>query len=89
MWNTVNRLRASAVVCGLIRIHAVEGLSRVSVFFALLIAFAALPSCSGYDPLPPKTDAATSYYIPAAETPTQAEIDAMKAERDEYNELTK
>ncbi len=54
----------------------------------ILFAFA-VSSCSSYDPLPPKTEAATSYYIPAAETPTQAEIDAMKAERAEYNELTK
>lgn len=46
-------------------------------------------SCGSYDPLPPKTEASTSYYIPAPEAPTRAEIDAMKAERAEYDELTK
>lgn len=60
----------------------------LSVF--MLVAFsAAVSSCGNYDPLPPKTEASTSYYIPAPEAPTQAEIDAMKAERAEYNELTK
>lgn len=49
----------------------------------------AVSSCGNYDPLPPKTEAATSYYIPAPETPTQDEIDEMKAERDEYSKLTK
>lgn len=89
MWNIVNRFGESAASRGLGRVHAAEGLRRVPAFFAALIAFAAIPSCGGYDPLPPKTEAATSYYIPAAEAPTQAEIDAMKAERDEYNEMTK
>lgn len=89
MWNIVNRFGKSAASRGLGRVHAAEGLRRVSMLCAALIAFAAVSSCGSYDPLPPKTEAATSYYIPAAETPTQAEIDAMKAERAEYNELTK
>lgn len=59
---------------------------------AVVLATATLlsvSSCGSYDPLPPKTEASTSYYIPAAEAPTQAEIDVMKAERDEYNRLTR
>lgn len=54
-----------------------------------LTALLSASSCGNYEPLPPKTEAATSYYIPAAEAPTQAEINLMKAERDEYNSLTK
>ena len=59
---------------------------------AAALALAALlsaSSCGNYEPLPPKTEVATSYYIPAAEAPTQTEIDVMKAERDEYSRLTK
>ena len=57
--------------------------------FAFVAFVVAVSSCGNYDPLPPKTEAATSYYIPAPETPTQDEIDEMKAERDEYSKLTK
>lgn len=74
MWNTVaNRWRLGAVL-------------PASAFVAFVVA---VSSCGNYDPLPPKTEAATSYYIPAPETPTQDEIDEMKAERDEYSKLTK
>lgn len=74
MWNTVaNRWRLGAVLPA----------------FALAAFVVAVSSCGNYDPLPPKTEAATSYYIPAPETPTQDEIDEMKAERDEYSKLTK
>lgn len=74
MWNTVaNRWRFGAVL-------------PASAFVAFVVA---VSSCGNYDPLPPKTEAATSYYIPAPETPTQDEIDEMKAERDEYSKLTK
>ncbi len=74
MWNTVaNRWRLGAVL-------------PASAFVAFVVA---VSSCGNYDPLPPKTAAATSYYIPAPETPTQDEIDEMKAERDEYSKLTK
>ena len=74
MWNTVvNRWRFGAVLPA----------------FALVAFVVAVSSCGNYDPLPPKTEASTSYYIPAAEAPTQAEIDAMKAEREEYSKLTK
>lgn len=74
MWNTVvNRWRFGAVL-------------PAFAFVALVVA---VSSCGNYDPLPPKTEAATSYYIPAPETPTQDEIDEMKAERDEYSKLTK
>lgn len=74
MWNTVaNRWRLGAVLPA----------------FALVAFVVAVSSCGNYDPLPPKTAAATSYYIPAPETPTQDEIDEMKAERDEYSKLTK
>lgn len=74
MWNTVaNRWRFGAVL-------------PASAFVAFVVA---VSSCGNYDPLPPKTAAATSYYIPAPETPTQDEIDEMKAERDEYSKLTK
>lgn len=74
MWNTVvNRWRFGAVLPA----------------FALVDFVVAVSSCGNYDPLPPKTEAATSYYIPAPETPTQDEIDEMKAERDEYSKLTK
>lgn len=54
-----------------------------------MAAFLSVSSCGSYEPLPPKTEAATSYYIPAPEAPTQDEIDEMKAERDEYSKLTK
>ena len=57
--------------------------------FAFVAFVVAVSSCGNYDPLPPKTEAATSSYIPAPETPTQDEIDEMKAERDEYSKLTK
>lgn len=57
--------------------------------FAFVAFVVAVSSCGNYDPLPPKTEAATSYYIPAPEAPTQDEIDEMKAERDEYSKLTK
>lgn len=60
-----------------------------AVLSALVAFVVAVSSCGNYDPLPPKTEAATSYYIPAPETPTQDEIDEMKAERDEYSKLTK
>lgn len=74
MWNTVvNRGRFGAVLSA----------------FTLVAFVVAVSSCGNYDPLPPKTEAATSYYIPAPETPTQDEIDEMKAERDEYSKLTK
>mgnify|MGYP000282631885 FL=1 len=74
MWNTVaNRWRFGAVLPA----------------FAFVAFVVAVSSCGNYDPLPPKTEAATSYYIPAPETPTQDEIDEMKAERDEYSKLTK
>ena len=74
MWNTVaNRWRFGAVLPA----------------FALVAFVVAVSSCGNYDPHPPKTEAATSYYIPAPETPTQDEIDEMKAERDEYSKLTK
>lgn len=74
MWNTVaNRWRFGAVLPA----------------FTLVALVVAVSSCGNYDPLPPKTEAATSYYIPAPETPTQDEIDEMKAERDEYSKLTK
>lgn len=74
MWNTVaNRWRFGAVLPA----------------FALAAFVVAVSSCGNYDPLPPKTEAATSYYIPAPKTPTQDEIDEMKAERDEYSKLTK
>ena len=74
MWNTVvNRWRFGAVLPA----------------FTLVVLVVAVSSCGNYDPLPPKTEAATSYYIPATETPTQDEIDEMKAERDEYSKLTK
>ena len=74
MWNTVaNRWRFGAVLPA----------------FALVAFVVAVSSCGNYDPLPPKTEAATSYYIPAPETQTQDEIDEMKAERDEYSKLTK
>lgn len=63
---------------------------RFGAVLPALVAFVvAVSSCGNYDPLPPKTEAATSYYIPAPETPTQDEIDEMKAERDEYSKLTK
>lgn len=63
---------------------------RFGAVLSALVAFVvAVSSCGNYDPLPPKTEAATSYYIPAPETPTQDEIDEMKAERDEYSKLTK
>ncbi len=62
--------------------------SILSLCAAVLLT-AAVSSCGNYDPLPPKTEASTSYYIPAAEAPTQAEIDEMKAEREEYSKLTK
>lgn len=74
MWNTVaNRRRFGAVLPA----------------FAFVAFVVAVSSCGNYDPLPPKTEAATSYYIPAPESPTQDEIDEMKAERDEYSKLTK
>ena len=74
MWNTVaNRWRFGAVLPA----------------FALVAFVVAVSSCGNYDPLPPKTEAATSYYIPAPETPTQDEIDEKKAEPDEYSKLTK
>ena len=74
MWNiAVNRWRFGAVLPA----------------FTLVALVVAVSSCGNYDPLPPKTEAATSYYIPAPETPTQDEIDEMKAERDEYSKLTK
>lgn len=60
-----------------------------AVLPSLVACVVAVSSCGNYDPLPPKTEAATSYYIPAPETPTQDEIDEMKAERDEYSKLTK
>lgn len=56
---------------------------------AIVTLFAAVSSCGSYDPLPPKTEASTSYYIPDPVAPTQVEIDGMKAERAEYNELTR
>ncbi len=63
---------------------------RFGAVLPALVAFiVAVSSCGNYDPLPPKTEAATSYYIPAPEAPTQDEIDEMKAERDEYSKLTK
>lgn len=63
---------------------------RFGAVLPVLVAFVvAVSSCGNYDPLPPKTEAATSYYIPAPEAPTQDEIDEMKAERDEYSKLTK
>lgn len=63
---------------------------RVAFSLTVLVtAFLSAVSCGSYDPLPPKTEASTSYYIPAAEAPTQAEIDEMKAEREEYNRMTK
>ena len=63
---------------------------RTALAAALALAdLLSASSCGNYEPLPPKTEASTSYYIPAAEAPTQAEINLMKAERDEYNSLTK
>lgn len=63
---------------------------RFGAVLPALVAFVVtVSSCGNYDPLPPKTEAATSYYIPAPEAPTQDEIDEMKAERDEYSKLTK
>ncbi len=56
---------------------------------AFVVFVVAVSSCGSYDPLPPKTEAAVSYYIPEAESPTRDEIDAMKAERAEYDEMTK
>ncbi len=92
MLNTAaNRFRQSpdtfpkARFSGVARRSAVTALQlcAVAVFSA-----ATLSSCGNYDPLPPKTEASTSYYIPEPEAPTQAEIDGMKAERAEYNKLT-
>lgn len=71
-------------------LNTVANRRRFGAVLPALVAFVvAVSSCGNYDPLPPKTEAATSYYIPAPETPTQDEIDEMKAERDEYSKLTK
>ncbi len=73
-----------------VMLNTVANRWRFGAVLPALVAFVvAVSSCGNYDPLPPKTEAATSYYIPAPETPTQDEIDEMKAERDEYSKLTK
>lgn len=73
-----------------VMLNTVANRWRFGAVLPALVAFVvAVSSCGNYDPLPPKTEAATSYYIPSPETPTQDEIDEMKAERDEYSKLTK
>lgn len=92
MWNiAVNRFRQSlAAISGVRFLDGAHKLSMAALPLCAAAVFSvAVSSCGNYDPLPPKTEAATSYYIPAPETPTQDEIDEMKAERDEYSKLTK
>lgn len=82
MLNTVNRPLSSSVR------ERAKG-SAFVIVAALLSLCGAVSSCGTYDPLPPKTEASTSYYLPDAASPTQTEIDLMKAEREEYNKATK
>lgn len=90
MWNIASSIMRRVLPGdGLGRASSEKGSGRSIALCTALFFAAAVSSCGNYDPLPPKTEAATSYYIPAAEAPTQAEIDEMKAERAEYDELTK
>ncbi len=83
-------MKSAVAFFGAQSIAGVFRLASAAFSLCAVVVFAAsVSSCGSYDPLPPKTEASTSYYIPAPEAPTQTEIDEMKAERAEYNELTR
>jgi len=66
-----------------------KNLMKIIAVLAAAAAASCLTSCeSRYNELPPKTDASVQYAIPSPEQPSQEELEAFKALRDEHRHGT-